>query len=110
MNAVEIIEKVREHEADLELVDDRLVVRGWAEPLPEDLKEAIAKHKGELMVALGEPANHAIAIILADIRPHLPKALQRLPDDKLLALINWSVMAAWEKAVREAMRQHERTR
>jgi hypothetical protein len=104
MNAIEIIERVREHEADLALVDDRLVVRGWAEPLPEELKEAIAKHKGELMVALGEPASHTIASILADIRPHLPKALQRLPDDKLLALVNWSIIAAFEKAVRTATR------
>jgi hypothetical protein len=104
MNAIEIIERVREHEADLALVDDHLVVRGWAEPLPEELKEAIAKHKGELMVALGEPANHTIAVILADIRPHLPKALQRLPDDKLLALVNWSIIAAFEKAVRTATR------
>ncbi len=100
MNAIEIIERVREHEADLELVDDHLEVRGRAEPLPEDLEEAIATHKAELMVALGEPNNHTIACILADIRPHLSKTLQRLPDDKLLALVNWSVFAAWEKAFR----------
>jgi hypothetical protein len=72
--------------------------------LPEELKEAIAKHKGELMVALGEPINHTIAGILPDIRPHLSKALQRLPDDKLLALVNWSIIAAWEKAVRAVTR------
>jgi hypothetical protein len=104
MNAAEIIERVRAHDADLLIREDRLVVRGRGDKLPDDLQRELREHKGELMVALGEPANHTIAVILADIRPHLPKALQRLPDDKLLALVNWSIIAAFEKAVRTATR------
>jgi len=104
MNAVEIIERVRAHDADLLIREDRLVVRGRGDKLPDDLQRELREHKGELMVALGEPINHTIAVILADIRPHLPKALQRLPDDKLLALVNWSIIAAFEKAVRTVTR------
>jgi len=104
MNAVEILEQVRAHEADLTVVDDRLVVLGWAEPLPQELKEAVAEHKTELMIALGTPIDRTVASIIADIRPHLPTALKQLPDDRLLALVNWSIIAAFEKAVRTATR------
>ena len=104
MNAVEILEQVRAHEADLAIVDDRLVLSGWAQPLPEELRDAITAHRAELMIALGAPIDRTVASILADIRPHLPKALKRLPDDHLLVLVNWSIIAAWEKAVRTVTR------
>ena len=53
MNAIEIVEQVRSHRADLALVDDRLVVCGAADPLPDELRQALSDHKAELMIALG---------------------------------------------------------
>jgi hypothetical protein len=104
MNAIEIVEQVRSHRADLALVDDRLVVCGAADPLPDELRQALSDHKAELMIALGSPIDRTAASIIADIRPHLPKALRQLPDDRLLVLVNWSIIAAFEKAVRTATR------
>ena len=104
MNAVEIIEKVREHDAELVVEKDRLLVRGRASPLPDDLRQALQEHKAELMVALGVPLDRTVAFVLAELRPHLPKALRGLPDDRLLVLVNWSIMAAFDKAIREAGR------
>ena len=102
MNAVEIIEKVREHDAELVVENDRLLVRGRASPLPDDLRQALRDHKAELMVALGVPFDRTVAFVLAELRPHLPKPLRGLPDDHLLVLVNWSIMAAFEAAIREA--------
>ncbi len=104
MNAIEIIEKVRAHDADLVVENDRLLVRGRASPLPEDLRRALHDHKAELLVALGVPLDRTVASVLAELRPHLPKSLRGLPDDRLLVLVNWSIISAFEAAVREASR------
>lgn len=104
MNPVEILEQVRAHKADLAVVDDRLVIRGQAEPLPEELRQALSEHKAELMIALGAPIDRTVAAIVRDLRPHLPPPLRRLPDDRLLVLVNWSIIAAFEKAVRTVTR------
>jgi hypothetical protein len=74
------------------------------EPLPEDLLVALAKEKPAVMIALGAPFDVAISTILNEIRPNLPPALRTLSDTKLLALINWSVMEAWVKALRKLER------
>jgi len=102
VNALEIIEHVKDHKAELVLVDDRLVVRGSAERLPDGLQAELREHKAELMIALGAPIDRTVAAILREIRPHLPPTLRRLPDDKILALVNWSIIAAWGTAVRKA--------
>ena len=106
MNAVEIIEQLRAHDAELVVEDDRLLVRGRANPLPEDLRRALRDHKAELMVALGVPLDRTVAFVLAELRPYLPKSLRGLPDDRLLVLVNWSIIAAFEAAVREASHRH----
>jgi hypothetical protein len=103
VNAVEIIERVREHDADLVIRDHRLIVRG-VDGLPDDLRRQVAEHKAELLVALGVPLEPTITSVLADLRPHLPPALRKLTDDRLLVLVNWSVIAAFEAAVRKATR------
>lgn len=103
MNAIEIIERVRACDAELVVEDDRLIVRGRAGPLPDDLREALKQHRAELMIALGVPMDRTVAGILKDLRPHLPEALRRLPDDRLLALVNWSIIAAWETAIRKVV-------
>ena len=100
MNALEIIERVRAHDADLVVQDDRLVVRGNGPPLPEELQAALREHKAELLIALGVPFDRTVANILGEVRPHLPPALRSLPDGKLLALINWSIINAWSEGVR----------
>jgi hypothetical protein len=105
MNAIEIIEQVRAHDADLVVDNDRLIVRGRAGPLPHDLQRAISEHKAEVLIALGTPIDRTVATILEDIRPHLPPALRRLPDGNLLALVNWSIISAWGTATRQLERK-----
>jgi hypothetical protein len=100
MNAVDIIEKVREHDAELVVEEDRLLVRGTGSPLPDDLRQALQDRKAELMVALG--THQAVASVLKELRPHLPKPLRGLPDDKLLVLVNFAIVASFERAIREA--------
>jgi hypothetical protein len=107
VNAIEIIEQVRAHDAELVVENDRLLVRGRVDPLPEDLRRALRDHKVELMVALGVPPNRTVASVLKEVRPHLPKTLRELPDDRLLVLVNWSIITSFEKAVREAGRGRE---
>jgi len=104
VNAIEIIEQVRAHDTELVVEDDRLLVRGRASPLPDDLRRALRDHKAELMVALGVPLDRTVAFVLAELRPCLPKSLRGLPDDRLLVLVNWSIVAAFDAAIREAAR------
>ncbi len=101
MNAIDLIEQVRAHKADLVVENDRLIVRGRGEPLPDDLQAALSEHKAELMIALGTPFDPTVAAVLADVRPHLPASLRRLPDGKLLVLVNWSIINAWNAAARK---------
>ena len=98
MNALDIIEQVREHDAELVVEENKLIVRGKGERLPEDLHAALREHKAEIMVALGAPFDAAIASILDEMRPYLPPAVKRLSDRNLLALVNWSMVHAWNKA------------
>ena len=104
MNAIEIIQQVRAHNAEVVVENDGLVVRGKGEPLPEQLRTALREHRAELLLALGVPLDRTIAAILKDIRPHLPASLRALPDDRLLVLVNWSIIAAWETAIRKGGR------
>jgi hypothetical protein len=101
VNALEIIEQVRAHDAELVIDDRRLVVRGRGRRLPEDLSAAVRQHKWEILAALGAPYDTVMADILSTIRPHLTPTLQTLPDEKLLALVNWHMMHALARAVAE---------
>jgi len=101
VNALEIVRAVQEHGATLTLEDGRLLVKGAGQRLPDDLRSELAQHKTEVLVALGCPLDKTLAGILAELRPNLTPALRALPDDKLLALVNWHIIAAWEKAIRE---------
>lgn len=101
MNALEIVRAVQEHGAQLIEEDGRLVVKGSGERLPDELRSELEQHKAAVLVALGCPLDRAVASILDDLRPHLTPALQALPDERLLALVNWHIFAAWEKAMRQ---------
>ncbi len=101
MNAMELIELIHEHNAELAVEHQRLIVRGQGDPLPEELQVALREHKAELMIALGIPIDVTVASILDEIRPHLPKTLRELPDSKLLALVNWAIINAWNAGVRK---------
>ncbi|MCH9026220.1 MAG: hypothetical protein IIA05_03765 [Proteobacteria bacterium] len=101
MNALEIVRAVQEHGAQLVEEDGRLVVKGTGERLPDDLRSELGQHKAAVLIALGCPFDRAVASILDDLRPHLAPALRALPDERLLALVNWHIFAAWEKALRE---------
>ena len=100
MNALDLIRRVEALGGKLALEGDELRVRA-AEPLPEGLVAELSSEKPSIMVALGAPLDAVAARVLTDLRPHLPETLRGLPDDRLLALVNWSIMAAWDRAVRE---------
>jgi hypothetical protein len=99
VNALEIIEQIREHDAEVVLENKRLLVRGRGERLPATLRTALHVHKAEIMIALGGPADVALAEVITEIRPYLDRALQQLPDSKILVLVNWSIMHALAKSV-----------
>ena len=44
------------------------------------------------------PTPAEVQAALDQLRPHLSQSLRSLPDDKLLALVNWHIMVAWERA------------
>jgi len=99
MRAMEIIRQVYALDGKLTLEDGKLKVQAPA-PLPDGLRQALREHKPSVMVALGAPLDVVVADVLTELRPHLPQALQALSDDKLLALVNWSIMASWDAALR----------
>ena len=99
MNALQIIEAVRAHGGEVAAQDGQLVLRvKRGESFPDSLRSELHAHKAELLVALGTPLERTVAAVLADLRPHLSPSLQQLPDDRLLALVNWHIIAAWQKA------------
>jgi len=87
VNAIEVMKQVEVHGGSLYLEHGQLRVRAPA-PLPEELMEALSAQKPAIMIALGAPIDATIASILADIRPYLSPALKKLPDERLLALVN----------------------
>lgn len=97
MNALEIFDTVRRHGAELLVEEGHLVVRGNGAQLPETVREELRAHKAELLVALGEPLDRTVAGILADIRPFLSPTLQRLPNDRLLVLVNWNILTSFTR-------------
>ena len=99
MNALEIIEQVRVHNAELCLDGEGLVIRGKGARLPIELREAIREQKAAVMVALGAPHDAAVAAILQDVRPFLPPAIQKISDANLLILVNWAILHAWGRTV-----------
>lgn len=99
MNALEVIRRVEAMGGRLVLDKGKLKLRAAA-PLPEELTAVVSQEKAAIMVALGAPLDMVVSEILEDIRPHLPPSLRRLRDDRLLVLVNWSIIAAWGKSVR----------
>ncbi len=103
MSALDVIRRVELLGGHLSLESNELRLRA-ATPLPDDLVQAVTAEKAAIIVALGAPVDAAVGAILADIRPHLPPPLRRLPDDRLLTLVNWAIIAAFEAAVRKVER------
>ena len=95
-----IAQAVQELGATLLVEHGQVVIRSHG-PLPDGLQQEVRAHKAELLIALGVPMDQTVASILGDLRPFLPQSLQRLADDRLLALVNWSIMAAWGRALNE---------
>lgn len=98
MNALEVIRRVEALGGRVILETEGLRLQADG-PLPEDLVSAVAREKIAIMLALGAPLSTAITSVLTELRPHLSPALRRLPDEKLIILINWSIMAAYEQAI-----------
>ena len=62
MRVVEIIEQVRDLDAQLVVEEGHLVVHGYGEGLPADLWRALVEHKAELLAALaGKEADWRVA-------------------------------------------------
>ena len=100
-NAIDVIRQVAMLGGQLSLKDDGVGLHvSVPAPLPEEVRQALREHKAAIMVALGAPLDTVVASVLEEIRPQLPPALQRLPDDKLLALVNWSIIVAWQRSMR----------
>ena len=97
-DALEVIREVYALGGHLRLEGDRLLMEA-PRPLPELVRKAVREHKPAIMVVLGAPLDAVVASILEEVRPHLPSVLQDLPDGKLLALVNWSIIAAWNRAL-----------
>jgi hypothetical protein len=108
VNAIDIIERVRAHDAELVLDDRRLILRGHGARLPDELSEAVRQHRWEILAALGAPHDVVVADLLGAIRPYLAPSLQSLPDNKLLALVNWHMMHALARAVAEFRTEDQR--
>lgn len=41
-------------------------------------------------------------VVLEELRPYLPPVLRSLPDDKLLALVDWAIICAWQRTIEKA--------
>ena len=100
MNALEVLRQVEAHGGHVLLDGRELRVRA-PRPLPDHVMDALSAKRESVMIALGAPLDTVVSGILDDIRPQLPPGLRLLPDDKLLALVNWSIIAAWEKTVQK---------
>ena len=101
MNAIEVIRRVEARGGSLRVEGQDLKVTAPA-PLPGHLLAEVRACKPAVMIALGAPMDITVAGILRDIRPYLAPTLTQLPDDRLLALVNWHIIAAWETAIRKA--------
>lgn len=66
---------------------------------PETAPVASAPGKTNADHNADDEALRRLRSALAELRLYLPKGLARLPDDKLLALVSWQIMAAWTRLV-----------
>lgn len=98
MTAFDVIRQVEALGGRLVIDGEDLRVRA-SKPLPNDVVASLRAQKAAIMIALGAPVDTTVGAILTELRPHLPPGLRNLSDDRLLALVNWSIMAAWERAI-----------
>jgi len=101
MSALDVIRRVELLGGKLVLEGDQLKLRA-PEPLPERVVADVSREKAAIVVALGAPLDTVVSGVLKEIRPNLPASLRGLPDDKILVLVNWSIIAAWGTAMRKA--------
>ena len=105
MSALEVIRRV-------EVLGGRLVLDGESlrlqaeKALPSQVVAEVSEQKAAIMVALGAPIDTVVGSVLAEIRPELPPSLRKLPDDRLLVLVNLSILAAWQKAAAKFDQMH----
>lgn len=104
MSALDVIRRVETLGGRVVLDGEQLRLKA-SKPLPDDVVTAVSEEKAAIMVALGAPLDTVVSSVLAEIRPQLPDSLRRLPDDRLLVLVNWSIIAAWGKTTRTLVRQ-----
>lgn len=96
MRALDVIRRVEMLGGHLVLDGKSLRLQADSE-LPDSVVADVSEHKPAIMVALGAPIDTVISAVLEEVRPGLPPSLRKLPDDRLLVLVNWSIIAAWQK-------------
>ena len=97
MSALDVIRRVEMLGGHLVLDGESLRLQADS-VLPENVVAEVSENKPAIMVALGAPIDTVIGSVLEELRPELPPALRKLTDDKLLIMVNWSIIAAWQKA------------
>jgi len=103
-NVAVIMEQVREHGITLKLVENKIQYFPKS-AMPTDLVECIRERKAEIIECLRQenrfsnqiPTPEQIAGVLSELRKYLSPNLQKLDDEKLLALVNWNYMLAWNR-------------
>jgi len=98
---MEVIRKLQILGGELILENDGHDLRVKAPcPLPQELWEALCENKLAIMATMAVPLDTAATVILTSIRDFLPPALRRLPDERLLILVNYSILAGWQETIR----------
>lgn len=100
MSALDVIRKVESLGGRLVLDDGTLKLQADA-PLPDEIAVEVSELKASIMVALGAPLDTVVSNVLEELRPHLSPAMQRLPDDRLLVLVNWNIITAWNASIKK---------
>jgi hypothetical protein len=97
-NAFQLIQQVHAHGGDVCIDGNDLQITAPL-PLPDDLVAALRAQKPAVMIALGATFDHAIESILPELKENLPPSLRGMADSKLLVMVNWSIMAAWQRTL-----------
>lgn len=105
MSALDVIRRV-------EVLGGRLVLDGNSlrlqaeSALPDKILADVSEQKAAIMVALGASIDTVVGSVLEEIRPELPPSLRKLPDERLLVLVNLSILVAWQKTAAKLDQRH----
>jgi TubC N-terminal docking domain len=101
VDAAELLIKLRRLGLAVSLEDADKVAIAPKTLLTSDLRQEIVEHKSEVLTLLHreEEVKRILSETLESLRPYLSPSLAALEDEKLLALVNWSIMVALRRLV-----------